>query len=1215
MSPQIEGPDELVQGIAGSERPRNLFQPDTRTFFDSRRRLFRDQGRRRNKHLAGSCDEWRSGWRGFFRRPFEAVQAVANRKGDDLIDLARTTSAATSNRLPLSVAIEVPRKMRIQGILLGVATLILLPLSLVGSDTSLQGEIAAAALRRSGHYESLNRAFRDSQHRVETQGKAFGLQNPENGLTVEFHDGGMMAEHSSGRFGLSLEACGYGNHPPIAPAATIHAAGSRIEYRRGSLTEWYVNDSRGIEQGFTLREPPANPDGGPLAILLKVSGDMTPILTAGHIELRRDGRAVLRYTGLLAWDSTGRQLPAHMTVDNGRIRLLVEDAAAAYPITVDPWIQQQEVSASDAANNDNFGYSVSVSGSTAVIGAPMKNSSQGAAYVFVLSGSIWTQQQKLTASDGVSQDQFGKSVSLNGDSVVIGASGRVSGTGAAYVFVRSGTTWTQQQRLTASDPGGSNYFGISLSLNGDTAVVGAFGASAGRGAAYVFVRSGTTWTQQQKLTASDGVSLDQFGWSVSVNADTAVIGADFKNAAYVFVRSGTTWSQQQELTASDAVNGDYFGWSVSVSGDTAVISDSIKTSNQGVAYVFVRSGTTWTQQQEIIGSDVTFGDRFGISVAVNGNTAIVGANGKNNSDGAAYVFVRSGTTWTQQQKLTASDPVSGDGFGISVSVDLGTAVSGALGKNTFKGAAYMFTFSAAPVITNVTSTTANGTYASGAAINVTLTFSDTVTVTGTPQIALNSGGVASYVSGSGTPTLSFTYTVGAGQNSSHLDYSSSTALTLNSGTINASDGTTPATLTLPAPGAVGSLSANSNIVITNQTPYMIGGTITVSGNALSGVTVTLTGTQSGSIVTNGSGSYMFTGMTAGGNATVTPSLSGYTFTPPSQSFTLSGNQTANFTANASPTQFPRAVFRNPQGAIQMTTYPSSTLSYAGGVFASDPSAAQDSTGNTFVTARDTFNSIWANVYNPQTSSWSTWRFGGGIIQGVPSIAVDTSGTAWIASRDMYNSYWLVSFTSGGGFASWLPLLGIFSTDPLVTACGDGSIYLIGKDAYNSLWSAHYIPGTGFQGWKFGGGIISGKPAATCGTDNAVYVVAEDNYNSNWMARVVGNTWTSWNFGGAITSVTPRIAALGNGSEAVVILDSTNVVWRTTFTEGAGNGWQPWVQVGGILQDVAPAGANGQLYFAGKAPNGDLWWWLQNGSQWTWIANNGAAAGALSVVPR
>jgi uncharacterized protein (TIGR03437 family) len=316
-----------------------------------------------------------------------------------------------------------------------------------------------------------------------------------------------------------------------------------------------------------------------------------------------------------------------------------------------------------------------------------------------------------------------------------------------------------------------------------------------------------------------------------------------------------------------------------------------------------------------------------------------------------------------------------------------------------------------------------------------------------------------------------------------------------------------------------------------------------------------------------------------------------------------------------PLTTPTAVFRDASGVIQLSSYPASTLFSSGSSFASDPSAAQSANGDTFVAARDNFNSIWANVFNSSTLTWSGWRFGAGLSQGVPAIAVDTSGTAWIASRDSFNSYWLLNFTPAKGFSSWTPLLGIFSTDPVLTACGDGSIYLIGKDTFNSLWSGHYIPGTGFQGWQYGGGIVKGKPSATCGLDNAVYIAAQDNFNSNWMARVSGNTWNQWFYGGALTSISPRIASLRNGSEAVVILDSTNVVWRATYTEGTGNGWQPWVQVAGILQDVAAAGANGQLYLAGRTSNGDLWWWQQAGSLWTSFGSIGTGAGALAATPK
>jgi hypothetical protein len=327
----------------------------------------------------------------------------------------------------------------------------------------------------------------------------------------------------------------------------------------------------------------------------------------------------------------------------------------------------------------------------------------------VQSGTTWTQQAELTASDGAAADDFGWSVSLSDGTAIVGALRHQVGTnvlqGAAYVFVRSGTTWTQQAELTASDGAANDFFGGSVSLSGGTALVGQVPANTQQGVAYVFVRSGTTWTQQAELTASDGDANDQFGWSVSVSGGTALVGAyqhqvganAQQGAAYVFVQSGTTWSQQAELTASDGAANDQFGWSVSVSGSTALVgADSHQigaNQGQGAAYVFVQSGTTWTQQAALTASDGAAMDELGTSVSVSGGTALVGAQ-SSNARGAAYVFVQSGTTWTQQAKLTASDGVLGDVFGWSVSVRGGTALVGAyqhrVGANVLQGAAYVF---------------------------------------------------------------------------------------------------------------------------------------------------------------------------------------------------------------------------------------------------------------------------------------------------------------------------------------------------------------------------------------------------------------------------------------------------------------------------------------------------------------------------------------------
>ena len=304
------------------------------------------------------------------------------------------------------------------------------------------------------------------------------------------------------------------------------------------------------------------------------------------------------------------------------------------------WSQQQQLLASDGAANDSLGLSVSVSGDTALVGAPGKNYRTGAAYVFVRSGTTWSQQATLLASDGAKDDAFGWSVSLSGDTAVVGAYGKNRSTGAAYVFVRSGATWFQQATLLASDGAAGDTFGCSVSVSGDTTVVGAAWSS-DTGAAYVFVRSGTTWTQQATLMASDGAAGDSFGCSVSIAQDTAVVGTDSSftaGAAYVFVRGGTTWSQQATLLASDCAQGDSFGWWVSVTGDTAVVSAPSKNLTAGAAYVFVRSGATWSQPATLLGSDCAVLARFGYSVSVSGDTAVVGAYGQNSATGAVYIF-------------------------------------------------------------------------------------------------------------------------------------------------------------------------------------------------------------------------------------------------------------------------------------------------------------------------------------------------------------------------------------------------------------------------------------------------------------------------------------------------------------------------------------------------------------------------------------------------
>jgi nucleoside-specific outer membrane channel protein Tsx len=255
---------------------------------------------------------------------------------------------------------------------------------------------------------------------------------------------------------------------------------------------------------------------------------------------------------------------------------------------------------------------------------------------------VWTQQAVLTASDRAGFDKFGSSVALSGDTALVGAFWKASQTGAAYVFVRNGAVWTQQAKLEASDGALSDHFGVSVALSGDTALVGAYGQANYSGAAYVYVRGGTAWTQQAKLTRTGRAVQDYFGASVALSNDTALIGAYGHairtGAAHIYMRSGTVWTHRAILTASDGVQYDAFGYSVALSGNTAIVGAFEKANSSGAAYVYVLSQTGWTQQAELTASDGTGGDAFGISVAVGGGTAVVGAWEDDTGAGAAYVY-------------------------------------------------------------------------------------------------------------------------------------------------------------------------------------------------------------------------------------------------------------------------------------------------------------------------------------------------------------------------------------------------------------------------------------------------------------------------------------------------------------------------------------------------------------------------------------------------
>lgn len=378
------------------------------------------------------------------------------------------------------------------------------------------------------------------------------------------------------------------------------------------------------------------------------------------------------------------------------------------------WTQQAYLKASNTSAGDWFGYSVALAGNTLAVGAPFEDGSAtgvngadddgtlaaGAVYVFTRSGTIWNQQAYIKASNTGADDQFGRSVALSGETLVVGApeedgsgigvnptsNNLTSNSGAVYIFTRSGTTWSQQAYLKASNPDVSDLFGESVALDGDTLAVGA----------------------KEEDSILTGVTAGSLSNGVTGN------GAGESGAVYIFTRSGTVWSQQAYVKASNAEANDLFGISVAVSDNTVAIgarsedsnatgingADNNSASASGAAYVFTRTGTTWSQQAYIKASNTQTGDNFGATIDVDSDILIVGtgfdlggpfpsedsgATGVNGNDsdnsivdsGAAYIFRRVGSTWSQQAYVKASNTGSDDLFGIAVAVSGDTIAIGA----------------------------------------------------------------------------------------------------------------------------------------------------------------------------------------------------------------------------------------------------------------------------------------------------------------------------------------------------------------------------------------------------------------------------------------------------------------------------------------------------------------------------------------------------------
>lgn len=428
-----------------------------------------------------------------------------------------------------------------------------------------------------------------------------------------------------------------------------------------------------------------------------------------------------------SWVSTPERQAASSTYLHGLVNLA--DHSFGIRILRAPGPVEFKILASDATAYDEFGRVLALDGDLALVTAHFdddKGAQSGSAYIYQRDDTGWVEQAKLTASDGMANDRFGQSAAIKGDRAIIGnpyRDGIGTDSGTAYIYERSGDAWPQMAILSASDAADGDRFGQSVGVDGDWALVGAYAdddLGLASGSVYVFEWTGGSWTESDKLHASDGTNGDYFGWSLAVDGDRAVIGAygnddgaNGSGSAYIFRRDGGNWVEEATLLPPDPTTTKGFGFSVAINGDAVIIGAPWDNQNgpfSGAAYLFRRSGTNWIFKKKLTAFDGQANDFYGHSVSISERFAVAGAFGHQSNSGTAYVYRANGTSWTYETKLPPSDLGSGDQYGQAVAASDDFVLIGApyeSDEGTHAGAAYLFEF--APTTASVITVCQDGT--------------------------------------------------------------------------------------------------------------------------------------------------------------------------------------------------------------------------------------------------------------------------------------------------------------------------------------------------------------------------------------------------------------------------------------------------------------------------------------------------------------------------